>query len=259
MASTNTAPLMENEHVRELLVIMGENRAPTMQDFLAVLNHVTSMENQLNRAVKELQAMRQELQAAREQNHPAKLTLQNAVRAIEKSVAALRERLDTLKQNIIEGCKDTVAAFKEKGVSALDNIARFFKVRPILESMRDEMKKAIQADDKAIAAIGAISAEYHQAGRHLKNIARAVTGKEAGQDVKPTGMLAEALQESFKVSRSMNAAMKNGVEAALQKLTKLEQAAERKPSIQKAMQDFKEQIEKAPRAVSVPAAHRDDR
>lgn len=259
MASTNAAPLMENEHVRELLLIMEENRAPTMQDFLAVLNQVANMGNQLNRAVNELQAMRQELQAAREQKSPTKLALQNAVKGVEKSVAALRERLDTLKQNIIEGCKDTVAVFKEKGVSALDNIARFFKVRPILESMRDELKKAIQADDKAIATVGAISAEYHQAGRHLKNIARAVAGKEAGQDVKPVGMLAEVLQESFKTSRSVNAAMKNGVEAALQKLTKLEKATERKPSIQKTMQEFKEQIEKSPRAVSAPAAHRDDR
>lgn len=259
MASTNAAPIMENEHVRELLVIMGENRVPTMQDFLAVLTHVANMEKQLNTAVSELQTMRQELQAAREQNHPAKLTLQNAVKAVEKNIAVLRERLDTVKHNIIEGCKDAVTAFKEKGVSALDNIARFFKVRPILESMRDDLKKAIQADDRAIATIEAVSAEYHQAGRHLKNIARAVAGKEAGQDVKPVGKLAEALQEPFKMTRSVNTAMKSGVDAAINKLAQLEKAAERKPSIQKTMQAFNEQIEKAPKALSAPAAHRDDR
>lgn len=112
--------------------------------------------------------MRQELKTAQEQNHPVKTALQKAVIAMQGQVLELRDKLSELKKTVIEGCKNTVVEFKEQGVAALDNIARFFKVRPILEALRDNLAKNIRYDDKAIARIEAISAEYHQAGRHLK-------------------------------------------------------------------------------------------
>lgn len=141
MAEQNTAPLLENTHVKELLAIIRENNAPSMQDFLAVLGQIGAMERQLDAAVRELAAMRRELNEAREQAHPVKTALKIAVETLDKNVAALRERLDAVKQRVIEGCKNAVAAFREKGISALDNIARFFKVRPVLESMRDDLNK----------------------------------------------------------------------------------------------------------------------
>ena len=143
------------------------------------------MEKQLDAAVKELAAMRQELKTAQEQNHPVRNTLQKAVITMQGQVLDLRDKLAELKQNVIDGCKSAVAAFKEQGITALDNVARFFKIKPVLETMRDSLDKSIKFDDKAIAKIEAISAEYHQAGRHLKNIGRAIRGKEAIQEVRP--------------------------------------------------------------------------
>jgi hypothetical protein len=252
MANSKTAPILENEHVKELLAIMRENNAPTTQDFLAVLHQVGAMERQLDAAVRELAAMRRELNEAREQNHPIKTALQNTVKALEKNVAALRERLDEAKQTIIGGCKNAVAAFKEKGIAALDNVARFFKVRPILETMRDDLNENIRFDDKAIAKIEAMSAEYHQAGRHLKNMGRAMLGKEAIQETKPPGMVAKAMLAPFRAERSHFAVMKKNVEAAIGNLARLEERA--KPSIQKAMQTHKKQAEQAKK--DAPAAER---
>lgn len=170
MAKTKTTaePLLDNEHVKELLAILRDNNSPSTKDFLAVLNQVGAMEKQLDAAVKELAAMRQELKTAQKQNHPVKTTLQKAVNVMQGQVLDLRERLVELKQNVIDGCKNAVAVFKEKGIFALDNVARFFQVRPILESMRDTLTKNIQHDDKAIAKIEAVSTEYHQARGHLK-------------------------------------------------------------------------------------------
>jgi dsDNA-specific endonuclease/ATPase MutS2 len=81
MAKTKTTaePILENEHVKELLAILRENNSPSTKDFLAVLHHVGAMEKQLDAAVKELAAMRQELRTAQEQNHPVKTALQKAV------------------------------------------------------------------------------------------------------------------------------------------------------------------------------------
>ncbi|MEY8357243.1 DUF6674 family protein [Lachnospiraceae bacterium 54-53] len=252
---TTAEPIMDNEHVKELLAVLREHNSPSTKDFLAVLNQVGAMEKQLDAVVKELAAMRQELKTAQEQNHPVKTTLQNAVIVTQGQVLDLRERLTQLKQNIIDGCKNAVAAFKETGISALDNVARFFKVRPILETMRDTLTKDIQYDDKAIAEIEAISTEYHQAGRHLKNMGRAMLGKEVLQEVKAPGKLAAVISAPFRAERSHLISMKGHVEKSLNALARLEErAAEKKPSIRETIEAHNEQIAQAKK--DAPTAER---
>lgn len=242
-AKATAEPIIENDHVKELLAILRENNSPSTNDFLAVLNQVGAMERQLDAAVKELAAMRQELKTAQEQNHPVKTALQKAVIVMQEQVLDLRERLAELKQAVIDGCKNAVAAFKETGISALDNVTQFFKVRPILEAMRDTLAKNIQYDDKAIAKIEAISTEYHQAGRHLKNMGRAMLGMEAVQEAKQPGKLAAVISAPFRAERSHFASMKSHVEKSLNTLARLEeQAAEKKPSIREALATHNEKI-----------------
>ncbi len=73
--------------------------------------------------------------------------MQKAAIAMQGQILDLRDKLSELKQTVIEGCKNAVDAFLEKGISALDNIVRFFKVRPILESMRNDLNENIRFDD----------------------------------------------------------------------------------------------------------------
>lgn len=240
---TETAPILENEQVEELLTLLRENNAPSTPDFLAVLNQISAMERQLDAAVKELAAVRQELKTAKEQNHPVKIALQKAVTAMLGQVLDLRERLSELKQTVIDGCKHAVATFKETGISALDHVARFFKIRPTLEAMRDTLTKKIQIDDKAIAKIEAISTEYHQAGRHLKNIGRAMLGRNAIQEAKQHGKLAAVISAPFHAERSHFTHLKKHVEQALDAVVRLEErAAEKKPSIRGAIETHTEKI-----------------
>lgn len=221
---------------------MEANNAPDRKDFLAVLNQVGAMERQLDMAVKELAAMRRELNEARELAHPVKTALQNAVKTLEKNVAVLRGRLDAVKRNAIEGCKNAVDAFKGKGISALHNVARFFKIRPLLEALRNDLNENIRLNEASISKIEAVSAEYHETGRHVKNMARALAGMESVRDTKSAGRLAKALEVPFKTERSCFVSMKKSVEAALSGLASLEKAVERKPSIRKTMNALNEQI-----------------
>lgn len=154
--------------MKELLALLKENQSPAGKELLEAIGHVSEMEKQLASAVDELKAMRQELQGLQEQNHPLKAALQKSVKALEANVATLRERLAELKGAVIEGCKNTLAAVKERGIGALDSAARFFHVKPGLESLRNTINDGIKADEKAISRIEAVSAEYHEAGRHLK-------------------------------------------------------------------------------------------
>jgi hypothetical protein len=260
MTEQNTVSLLGNEHVKELLAIMEANNTPDRRDFLAVLGQVGAMEYQLDAAVKELAAMRRELSEAQKQNHPVKTAMQKAVIAMQGQVLDLRDKLSELKKTVIEGCKNAVDAFREKGISALDNIARFFKVRPILESMRNDLNENIRFDEAAISKIGAVSAEYHEAARHIKNMARAVAGKESIRDARSAGKLAKALEAPFIAECSCFVSMKKSVETALSRIAVLEKSAERKPSIRKTMNALNEQIAQAKQDVPTverprPVAH----
>lgn len=251
---TTVAPLLENEHVKEYLTVMEANRVPTVKDLLAVFNQVSAMERQLDAAVTELAALRRELNAAREQAHPVKAVLQYTGAAMEKSVTVVRDRLDATKQAVIDGCKNSVDAFREKGISALDNITRFFKLRPMLETMRTELDKSILAGRSAMDKIETMSAEYHEAGRHIKNMSRTLLGKEAAAEAKPMGKLAKSLIAPFKAELSCFSAMKGSVEKALSRLAALEQAAQRKPSVQKNIHALSEKLAREQK--SVPAAEK---
>lgn len=244
-------PLMENEHVKELLSIMKENRVDS-KDLRELLGHVGDMERQLDAAVKELTAMRRELNGMREdQNHPARTALRNTTRSLEGTVKETRGRLATLKNSIIEGCKNAVAAFKEKGVSVLNRIAGFFGIKDGLQNMRESLNRSIGENEKSIAKIEAVSAELHKTGSHVRNIGRALLGKETREDVKPTGKLAKFLESPYRSELARLKRTGKSLDAAIGKLEKLERTAER-PSVLENMKTLKEQASRTNAEKSTP-------
>lgn len=242
MSVKRSAPLRENRQVRELLSVMKANNMDT-GDLIAVLSHVGAMERQLDTAVTELQAMRRELNDMREaRDHPVRKNLQNAVHAMEGRVTEAGGRLDALKDSIVDGCKKALAAFKEKGAAALNNLAGFFRIKDGLQSIRDSLSEGIQTAEKSIARIEAVSREYHEIGKHVKNMGRAMAGKEAVPDARPVGKLAKALEAPFKSELACLTGARRSVDGAIGALARLEQAAQR-PSVLKTIREGKRQAQ----------------
>ena len=256
MGKKAAAPsLLKEPAIRELLAVMEQNNAPGKQDFLAVLQQIAGMEKQLGAAVEELAAMRKELAEARES--PVKRTLQKAVILLQDRVLALRDQIGQLKTAVIDGCKKTLAAFQEQGVSALAHTAEFLHIRPALEAVGRELDKSIAYDDKALSMIQSAATEYHEAGFHLKNALRAVTGREAVAEPKGPGALARTMAAPFKRSRSLFVGMKNRADGALKRLEHLEQAA--RPPIRKTMEEMGAKVAAAQRDKPAPAVKREER
>lgn len=227
------SPLLEEPAVRELLKVMEAHNAPGQTELQAMLRQIAGLEQQLNTAMEELAAMRQELAQARES--PVKRALQAVVGKLEKSVAALREHLDGLKHSIVEGCKKALSSFWEHGVSALAHTAKFFHVRPALKAMETELEKAVAQNERALSIIDTASREYHEAGRHLKNVLRAVRGQEPQQEAKGPGALARGLSAPFRQEHRLFSAMKARAGTAIERLEQLEQAA--RPPIRQTMKE----------------------
>jgi hypothetical protein len=248
-ASAAAAPIMANEQVLELLSVLKENKSPSMNEFMEMLGHVNAMEKQLEQAVKELAAMRRDLAEAERRNHPVRNALRKAVAVMQAQVLELRDKLGELKRAVIDGCKNALQAFQEKGISALDNIARFFKVRPILEAIHTGADKALQSADRAVSNIGSASVQYHEIGRNIKNMGRALSGKEEIQDAKPTGKAAKTFTAPFYAVGAACRGIRNHAVAAVSNLKRLEEraAAQKKPSVKKTMEKYNEQIEREAR------------
>lgn len=252
MAETDSQPIAENEQVKELLALLKDNNTPGYEQFASLIGHVTEMEQRLLETAEELKAMRQFIQEV--QDHSLKSRLQQSYQKLEENVDALRQRISELKEQIVEGCKGILKDFKERGAVALNGITQLLHIRPALEAVQNTSEKGIQACNRAVSRIDAFSTEYHEAGRHLKNMGRAIQGKPAEAEAKENGKLASIFKGGFKVQRTLIASISRGAKRSLNTLARLEQAAERRPSVLKAM---REQAAKTELAKKQPAPSRD--
>ena len=225
------------------------------------------LENQLAGAMEQLSAMREEVQNL--QKSPLKSALQSSVHTLEEKASSLKEQISALKESILTGCRQALSEVREHGISALDNLARFFHLRQSFEGIRDTIQEAVQTDTRTIEKIEAMAAQYHEAGKHLKNAGRVLAGKEAVTEAKPTGKVAKTIEcnvrgekkeiaAPFRADRACLAAMIGTVDKALSGLERLEQSAPKKPSILKTMREQSEKIQAEP-AKTEPSARRAER
>ena len=211
------------------------------------------LENQLAGAMEQLSAMREEVQNL--QKSPLKSALQSSVHTLEEKASFLKEQISALKESILTGCRQALSEVREHGISALDNLAHFFHLRQSFEEIRDTIQEAVQTDTRTIEKIEAMAAQYHEAGKHLKNAGRVLAGKEAVTEAKPTGKVAKTIAAPFRADRACLAAMIGTVDKAL---SGLERSAPKKPSILKTMREQSEKIQAEP-AKTEPSARRAER
>ena len=228
MAETQmTLKLEDNPHVKELLDILKKHNTPGAEDLKSMIMKTAKIEEQLAAAIAEMTAMRRELEAIREDNHPMRKVLQNTITAMQERIDAMREQLEAMKASIIEGGKNALAVFSERGTAALNGIAKFFKVKPMLEEIAKISAQGVKDNTKTIEKIERISKEYHKAGKHIKNIGRAIVGKEMIKSAKPVGKVAKAVEAPIKAARSCNLSIRDAARSAVKSLNRLEQAASR--------------------------------
>jgi hypothetical protein len=258
--ATVSTPLAENEYVKQLFDILTDN-GKDASGLAALIGHVGEMESFVKSAEDKITDMKSQLETMKEiQNHPIKTTLQNTIKTLETKVADLKEQISNMKISIIEGCKKAVTSFEEKGISALNNLASFFKVKRGLENCKKEIDKVISIDDRAIAKIVTFSDEYHSAGRALSNMARVAFGKEPIDTKKEAGKLAKALAAPYKAEKSVMIKLKGSIDNTILKLNQLESTAankkaertNEKPSIIDKLDDNKERVKEAKRDMPVP-------
>lgn len=193
------------------------------------------MEDCLSTAVGELAAMREDLQKM--QDRSLKASLQKTYKTLEGNIASMQQKLSELKGKIVEGCRHILEDFKERGTMALNGLANFLHLKPALEAVRQGAENHRQASNRAMERIDAFVSEYHETGKHLKNMRLALMGKEPVQEAKTGGEIARYVKVPYRASRACMGAMKKYAEKAITALEGLERQAQRRPSVLEAMKE----------------------
>lgn len=103
-------------------------------------------------------------------------------------------------------------------------------------------------DERAIARIEAFSQEYHNAGRHLKNMGRLLMEKQPIEQARPTGLFAKSVQAPYRAELACLQALRNSADKAISGLERLEQTrrnqekSQEKPSVIQAIQEKRDTV-----------------
>lgn len=243
-------PLRENAAVQELMnILRGNGLDSQLREVNQLIGYVDTMEKKIGAVLDELSGVRQQLNELKDKQHPLRAACVKMLNALQENVNEAKQELNSLKNAIIEGAKNAVAAFKENGIAALNSVMKFFKVKDGLNALRDSADKSIKSVENSVAKIETMSNEIHAAGSHMRNIGRAARGKETLSDVKENGKLAKAVQSPFKAVKTIMSGIKKAAGVLVSRLDQLDAAAKhnreksaaktKKPSILKNVAEFR--------------------
>lgn len=232
-------PLRDNDDVKKLLSLLSKVEGDRAKEFSQLIKYVDTMEKRFDQVSSELVQVRGQL--ADMQQGPVKKALSAAVTNIESGVQTARGQLAVIKNSIREGAARAVEQVKHAGLSGLNKALSFMGVKDSLNSLRDGLNSSI-ADTKAtIAKVEAVGEELRNVGGHMKQAARAATGKERQDvDAAKEGRFQAGLLAPLRTVRDMMEGMEKSTVAAVGQLEKLERAAEKKPSVRGNLQALKE-------------------
>ena len=249
MNETLQVPIGEQEHLKEFFKLLSQNgQQQEASEFSSLVTQLNQMEKQYTAVLSELKAVREQLESI--QDNGIKATVTKSVSSAQQKVEQAKDQLGHIRTSLSDMVKQTLAAVKQHGISALNKAADFMGIKAALNDMRDNLNASISDTQKSIDRINAVGSELHALNEHGKNLGRALIGKEAAeltQRNEDKGVLA-AIATPLKKSKAMLEGMEKGVTRALQSIDRLEKAAargkEEKPSVREGLKAAKQQESK---------------
>ena len=249
MNETLQVPIGEQEHLKEFFKLLSQNgQQQEASEFSSLVTQLNQMEKQYTAVLSELKAVREQLESI--QDNGIKATVTKSVSSAQQKVEQAKDQLGHIRTSLSDMVKQTLAAVKQHGISALNKAADFMGIKAALNDMRDTLNASISDTQKSIDRINAVGSELHALNEHGKNLGRALIGKEAAeltQRNEDKGVLA-AIAKPLKTSKAMLEGMEKGVTRALQSIDRLEKAAargkEEKPSVREGLKAAKQQESK---------------
>lgn len=227
--------LQEKEAVKEFMKLLMENRPEMGQEYAAMLRQVDSMAEKLDAALNELREVKGQL--SRVQEKPAVWSASRVADMVEGRIHMVHDRLSVMKARIVEGAREAAENFRHMGVAALDRAVSGLGIKRTLEDVKIDLDSSAADMQKSIERIEVIGSELRSVGGHVKNIARAVAGKEQqAVDGGREGRFQAAVLAPMRREKVMLDRLCGMVSAAISSVERLERAAGRGRETEKAAQ-----------------------
>ena len=198
------------------------------QDFSALIDYISNVEKQYNSILNELNALKEQVSGIKDKKNPIAVM----VAKTQETASDIGEKLRNAKDSIIEFTKNALDTIKDKGLTALNAVFGFLRVKDGLQALSDSLGKSVDNAERSIQKIDAMSREYHEMGNSAANIGRIFMNKETSDEVKENGKLARALQLPYIGLQTAFSAMDNTVTKATLKIQSLsDYVANKKPQI----------------------------
>lgn len=203
--TAQTKKTEENTHadmpnVDELLkLLQAQGMAASYQALFVFTAYADGMEEALRSVTDELHKVQKQLNEMQKNGVPKEKQdiLKSICGQAEKGFKDIQDKCRALKSMVNEKAGQLLQAFKEHGAVALNNVCKILGIKEALETMRDTYQNHADRMDKSVAKIENIEAELHAAGHHIKNLGRAIAGKEAAEDKAGESRFFKALKQPY--------------------------------------------------------------
>lgn len=195
--STAATAVYDNPIVQEAISQFSkEGQDPTL--LLTLLHHISSLHVEIGNMQATQEALLKEAQTLRHrQEHPIAAFVERKAEQVGTKLSQARELLASVGKFIVDLCKRIVETAKALGSAAFRGAMRVMGITDGMESLRNTLNGCARQCDEAAVKVAAMSAEYREAGRHMRNVRNTLAGKEPEQDVRPMGRLADGAQKMF--------------------------------------------------------------
>lgn len=170
--------LREYPQIIELLAVLEQSGLTKERDEVSSLvEYIESMEEKLSQMMGELQEMHGEVQKIQDKGLHARCT--RLLDTAQEKITQTGTMVSTVKTNFVRAAGNAVKSFKEKGRAALAQAVRAMKIPTALSKMKDGFHRAAQAMQEAAGKVETKREQLYEAGEHLKNAGRVLSGKAA--------------------------------------------------------------------------------
>lgn len=232
--------LREHPQIIELMEILEQNGLTKERDEVSSLvEYIGSMEETLAQIRSELQEMHGEVKEIQDKGFQAQCS--RLVDTTKEKVMQTGEMVSTVKTNFVQAAGNAVKTFKEKGRAVLAQAVRAMKIPTVLSKMKNSLHTVGKSMQEAAGKVDAKREQLHEAGAHLQNAGRALSGKPA-EEVSALdsdkGILAKLRKSLEGLGRTFEAMgdRAGNLEKALQK-----EEPEQKPSVKTSLRVLKSQ------------------
>lgn len=242
------------ELLKRLTEAMSQTGNPEMAQNIQVLTLWTAnIQMQNNELKSQMEAMQAEIAFLKQS--PAKRAFQTAVTAATNGVHEAGEAIQNALKAVTDWAKNALNAVRDGGVVLADAVVSVAHIKPLMEAAQKCVNSAKDAVHAAVERGETVGFELREAGRAIRNAAKAAAGRELDDiPADKEGRFQAVVLAPLRGVETALDAMSKGTEKTVNALGRLEQAGresrgrmmDRCPSIIRQLREGREQAAARP-------------